>query len=213
MSFDEVQFPTKISMDSTGGPNRQTQIVVMGSGAEARNSRWRNSRRSYDVGYGLHSMNDLHTVIAFFEARNGRLIGFRFKDWSDYKSCGPDSTPTDMDQILSEAVGASPPAYQLSKTYTSGPSSYIRKILKPVAGTVILAKNGIAMPSSAFTVDTTTGLIHFTVFPNPISDVITAGYQFDTPVRFDTDNLKIDLKEFNAGVAPSIPMMELFDGT
>jgi Conserved hypothetical protein 2217 (DUF2460) len=56
------------------------------SGAEERNSRWADSKRSYNAGYGIKSVDDLHAVIAFFEERRGRLHGFRWKDWSDYKS-------------------------------------------------------------------------------------------------------------------------------
>jgi len=211
MSFDEVQFPTGISFASTGGPQRQTQIVVMGSGAEARNARWLNSRRKYDVGYGVRSMNDLHTVLAFFEARNAQLIGFRYKDWADYKSCPPDSTPTALDQVL--GTGAiTPMAFQLIKKYTSGPSSWTRTILKPVAGTVLTALNGVVQAPGAYTVDTTTGLVTFTAPPGA-GVTVTAGFQFDTPVRFDTDIISINLKDFAAGIIQSIPVMELFDGT
>ena len=37
----------------------------------------------------IRRADDLAAVVAFFEARNGRLYGFRWKDWGDYKSCLP----------------------------------------------------------------------------------------------------------------------------
>jgi uncharacterized protein (TIGR02217 family) len=209
VSFDEVQFPPEISMGSTGGPERQTSIVILGSGAEARNARWLNSRRSYDIGYGMRSDNDLHTVIAFFEARNARLRGFRFKDWSDYKSCGPTSTPSATDQPLGTG-SITPMSYQLKKTYTSGSQSWVRTIMKPVAGTILAAVNGVA--TGAFTVDTTTGILTFTA-PPAAGAVLTWGGEFDTPVRFDTDKLVINMRDYRAGQIQSIPLMELFDGT
>jgi len=207
-TFDEVRFPVEISFGSSGGPTRQTQIVIMGSGAEARNARWLNSRREYDIGYGLRSMNDLHTVIAFFEARNAQLIGFRFKDWTDYKSCGPDSTPSPIDQNIGTG-SVTPLAFQLVKKYQSGSSFWTRTILKPVAGTTRIAVNGTEQFGN-FTVDTTTGIVSFTSSPPGAGATVTAGYEFDTPVRFDSDKLTINMKEANAGNYPSIMLRELF---
>ena len=77
MSFHEVRFPTNLSFGSTGGPERRTDIVTMNSGHEERNSTWADSRRKYDAGIALRSLNDLQDIIAFFEARHGRLYGFR----------------------------------------------------------------------------------------------------------------------------------------
>ena len=89
--FHDIRFPTAISRASHGGPERRTDVVVLGSGAEERNARWADSRRSYNAGYGVKSLNDLHAVIAFFEERRGRLHGFRWRDPSDWKSCPPES--------------------------------------------------------------------------------------------------------------------------
>lgn len=205
-SFVEVQFPTAISMGSLGGPSRQTQIVVFGSGYEARNARWLNSRRVYDIGYGLHSENDIDAVIQFFEARNGRLVGFRFKDWSDYKSCPPRNTVRATDQVIGTGA-VTPTVFQLVKAYTSGGVTYSRAIKKPVAGTVKIAIAGVEQ-FSGWTVDTTTGLVTFSVGPS--GGQITAGYEFDTPVRFDSDKLEINMAEWAASKLQSIPMMELF---
>jgi uncharacterized protein (TIGR02217 family) len=87
--FHEIQFPTAIAFHSSGGPERKTEIVTLGSGFEERNAVWADSRRHYDVGYGVKTLDDLHSVIAFFEARLGRLYGFRFEDFADFKSCAP----------------------------------------------------------------------------------------------------------------------------
>ncbi len=205
--FVEVQFPPAISMGSLGGPMRQTQIVVFGSGYEARNARWLNSRRSYDVGYGLHSENDIYTVIEFFEARNGRLIGFRFKDWTDYKSCPTGDSISATDQIIGTGA-VTPMTFQLQKSYTSGGVTWQRSIKKPVAGTTRVSLNGVEQ-FSGFTVDTTTGLVSFSSPPGA-GVVVRAGFEFDTPTRFDTDKLEINMEQWRASKLQSIPMMELF---
>lgn len=203
--FDEVQFPPAISKGSKGGPTRSTQVVVMGSGYEARNARWLNSRRAYDAVYGMHSMNDLDSVLQFWEARNGQLIGFRWKDWADYKSCPPDNAVAPTDQLVIQSAAVGSQSLQLLKAYTSGGRTYTRLIKKPVAGTVRVAFNSVETHS--FTVDTTTGLI--TV--NPGAGVqVTAGFEFDTPARFNTDNLQISLDDINSGRFPSVPVIEIF---
>ena len=81
MAFHEVRFPDNISRGARGGPERRTQIVEMASGDEERNGSWADSRRRYDASYGIRKADDLAAVTAFFEARRGRLYGFRWKDW------------------------------------------------------------------------------------------------------------------------------------
>ena len=204
--FHETRFPTAIAFHSTGGPERKTEIVTLGSGFEERNAVWANSRRRFDAGYGVKSLADLHAVIAFFEARLGRLYGFRFKDALDFRSCAPDVALTPLDQPLGTGDGATT-VFQLAKTYTSGPASWTRIIKKPVAGTVRVAAAGTEL-TSGFIVDATTGLVTFTSAPAS-SAPLTAGFEFDTPVRFDTDQLSINLASFEAGEIPSIPLVEI----
>jgi uncharacterized protein (TIGR02217 family) len=205
--FHEIRFPTSIAFHSSGGPERRTEIVTLGSGFEERNAVWANSRRRYDAGFGVKSLDDLHAVIAFFEARNGRLCGFRFKDFADFKSCAPGAAVSPLDQPLGTGNGAAC-AFQLVKLYPSGPASWTRTINKPVAGTVRLSVAGVEKPATAFTVNTATGLVTFTTAPSA-GAAITAGFEFDVPVRFDTDSLAINLASFRAGDIPSIPMVEI----
>ena len=86
MNFHDISFPLSIAFHSTGGPVRKTEIVTLGSGHEERNAVWAGSRRSFDVGSGVRTLNDLYAVLEFFEARAGRLYGFRFKDFADFRS-------------------------------------------------------------------------------------------------------------------------------
>ena len=206
MSFHEIRFPTAIGFGSSGGPERKTEIVTLGSGYEERNAVWAHSRRRYDVGYGVKTLDDLHAVIGFFEARNARLHGFRFRDPMDFKSCAPGETPAPTDQAIGTGDDATT-AFQLAKTYASGAGSWTRAIKKPVAGTVSVALDAVAQ-ASGWSVDIATGIVTFATAP-AAGVVVGAGFEFDVPVRFDTDLLSINLSDFVAGEIPNIPIVEI----
>lgn len=210
MNFHEILFPTAISRGAQGGPERRTDIVVLGSGFEERNARWANSRRSWNAGYGIKSLDDLHAVIAFFEERRGRLYGFRWRDHTDSKSCAPEVTPTEFDQLIGIGDGATA-TFQLQKTYGAAHAPWARTIGKPVAGSVAVAVNGVVQAAgSAFTADAATGRITFLPGNVPAAGAaITAGFLFDVPARFDTDKLEITLSGFRHGAIPNIPIVEI----
>lgn len=205
MSFHEVRFPAPLSVGSSGGPERRTEIVTLNNGFEERNSPWAHSRRRYDAGLGVRSLDDLAEVIAFFEARRGQLYGFRWKDWTDFKSCRPSQTPSAFDQKLGTGDGARA-EFTLSKRYLSGEAEYRRPIAKPVEGTVIAAVGGVVVDN--FSVDHTLGVLRFATAP-AIGAIVTAGFEFDVPVRFDTDRIATSLAGFAAGEVPSAPVVEL----
>jgi uncharacterized protein (TIGR02217 family) len=209
MSFHDIRFPTAISLASSGGPERRTDVVVLGSGHEERNSRWAHSRRSWNAGYGVRSLDDLYAVIAFFEERRGKLYGFRWKDPTDWTSSGPQGTPTTSDQLIAIGDGATT-SFQLVKTYGGAHAPWVRRIAKPVAGSVVVAVAGVAQPPSAFSLDTATGQLTFLAGHVPAAGAaITAGFEFDCPVRFDTDKLAINVHGFNHGAIPHIPLIEV----
>ena len=207
MSFDEVRFPVEISRGSSGGPERRTEIVTTASGHEERNTRWASSKRRYNAGFGVKSLNDIHEVVAFFEERRGRLHAFRWKDHADFKSCKPQDVIAATDQVIGVGDGATA-AFQLVKRYGSGLRDHVRAVNKPVAGSTVIAVNGVA--TSNFTVDATTGLVTFLAESIPgVGAQVTAGFAFDVPVRFDTDQLSINLQNFSAGDIPEIPVVEV----
>lgn len=205
MSFDDVRFPTRISRGSSGGPERRTEIVVTGSGAEERNSRWAHSRRRYNAGFGVTSLDDIHTVVAFFEERRGRLHGFRWKDHADFTSGRPGRPVQAGDQAIGTGDG-SQRAFQLVKRYGAGLRDYVRPITKPVAGSVRIAVAGQEV--AGFSLDRLTGVVTLAV-PPPTGAPVTAGFEFDVPVRFDTDELRINLSHVAAGDIPDIPIVEI----
>jgi uncharacterized protein (TIGR02217 family) len=206
MNFHEVRFPAAISFGSSGAVERRTEIVELVSGHEERNSPWAHSRRRYDAGLGVRSLDDLAAVLAFFEARHGRLHAFRWKDWLDHKSCAPSATPGPRDQAMTP--GPEPTVWLLAKSYRDGGGSYRRPIRKPAPGTVRVAVGGVELAEDAFAVNSITGAVTLENAP-PAGAAVTAGFEFDVPARFDTDIIEVNLAAFRAGEIPSIPVIEV----
>jgi uncharacterized protein (TIGR02217 family) len=203
--FHDVLFPLDIALNSEGGPVRKTEIVALVSGHEQRNAQWAHSRRSWNAGYGVKSMADIEKVTAFFEARRGRLHAFRFRDPFDHQSAPYGKAVTPFDQVIGAGDGTAL-NFPLMKTYASGGADYRRRIAKPVGGSVRVAVGGVE--TAAFTADDTSGVVTFAVAP-PAGAVVTAGFLFDCPARFDADALRINLAAFRAGDIPSIPLIEV----
>ena len=200
MAFDDIRFPVGISRGSSGGPERRTEVVTTASGHEQRNTRWADSRRRYNAGFGVKSLDDIHAVVAFFEERRGRLHAFRWKDHADFKSCAPTGAIAATDQVLGVGDGVTA-AFQLVKRYGSGLRDHVRVINKPVAGSVVVAVDGA--PTTDFTLDAATGIVTF--LPGSIPGMgaeVTAGFAFDVPVRFYTAQLAINFQKFAASDIP-----------
>lgn len=105
MSFHEVNLPARLAFGSTGGVERRTEVVTLGSGFERRSTPWAHGRRRYLIGANLRSLDDMAALTGFFEARRGRLYGFRFRDFADCKSCAPGAAVGPLDQVLGEGDG------------------------------------------------------------------------------------------------------------
>jgi uncharacterized protein (TIGR02217 family) len=209
-AFHDVLFPLDIALKSAGGPERRTDVVTLGSGREERNARWAHSRRRYDAGYGIKTFEALAAVVAFFEERRGRLYGFRWRDRLDHSSAAPGASVAPTDQAIGVGDGATA-TFQLVKSYGVVHAPYARPIVKPVAGSVRVAVDGVeAGEGTAFTCDAATGIVTFLPGHVPAPGAaVTAGFLFDVPVRFDTDYLEVDLASFAAGAIPKIPLIEI----
>lgn len=208
--FHDIRFPVRISFGATGGPVLKNEIITLASGREKRNARQSRSRRRFDAGTGVRSLEDLKTVIAFFEARRGSLYGFRFRDPFDWSSAATGQSVTPLDQPIGTGDGTSS-IFQLSKTYGDAGGSASRDISRPVEGTVRIAVIGTEMSEGTdFTVDHAAGQVTFSpgAIP-PNGAAITAGFEFDIPARFDADSLEISISSFTAGHIPAIPLVEL----
>lgn len=201
-NFHDVRLPVSLAFGASGGPEYRTDVVALSGGGEARNAVWSGSRRRWDVGGAVLTLDALNLVIAFFEARRGRLHGFRFRDFTDHRSGPPEQAVTPTDQFIAEGDG-SQTQFELVKRY----GEVERRILKPLAGTVEIALDGEALVGG-FSVDWDTGIVSFDSAP-AMGLSITAGFEFDCAVRFDSDRLEATLESVRSGRIVSIPLIEL----
>ncbi len=204
MSFHDVSLPARLAFGSTGGVERRTEVATLASGFERRSTPWAEGRRRYLIGANLRSLDDMAELTAFFEARRGRLHGFRFRDFADFKSCVPSATPGPLDQRIATGNGAAT-SFGLIKDY----GGFKRRIAKVVVGSVRVAVAGAELvPDEDFDVDPLTGTVR--IFQPPdAGQAVTAGFLFDTPVRFDTDRLDVTLESFGAGRMAAVPLIEV----
>ena len=198
LSFHEVQFPPDISYGVTGGPEYSTDVVVTGSGYEQRNINWFQAKCRYQAAHGVRTEDQMRRLLAFFRARRGKAYGFRFKDWLDFMGKG---------EIIGVGNGETA-IFQLIKTYIDD-SGYTeaRKIRKPVAGTVRIYLGG-TQQFDGWSVNYTTGIVSFAAAP-AAGTIITADYEFDVPVRFDTDHCPLSIKEWEIYSWDNIPLVEI----
>jgi len=196
MAFDNVRLSDEVEQGAQGGPKFQTSIVALGNGAEQRNSDWSRTRSSWDLSYGVQYKEDVQEIVDFFYARRGKARGFRFKDWFDYQA---------VDQALGTGDGVKT-AFQLVKNYTSV-VTYVRKITRPVAGTTVVKVNGVVVSA---TVNVNTGVATLLTAP-ALGAVVSASFDFDFPARFDTDELRLNLRTFRVASIPEIPVIELYE--
>lgn len=185
MAFDEIRFPTDIDFGFAGGPMYSTDIVELFSGFEQRNQNWSAARMTFTATNSIKDSTQIAEIIAFFRARSGRQHGFRFRDWTDYSA---------FDQQLGIGDGATT-TFQLIKQYTSGTVTETRTINKPVASgsqisTVPQIYLNSVLQTTGYTLDYTTGIVTFGSAPSN-TVVVSADFEFDVPVRFDFDNIKV----------------------
>ncbi|MEO9971749.1 MAG: DUF2460 domain-containing protein [Hyphomonadaceae bacterium] len=201
--FHDVRLPLPLAFGAQGGPERRTEVVSLASGGEARNAVWAGSRRRWDLGGAVTKIKQLHELTAFFEARSGRLHGFRFRDLVDDRSVRPGEDIAATDQVLGLGDGTRT-VFELVKHY----GDTARRIHKPVAGSVRAAIDGEEQLDVI--VSTVRGDIRFAT-PPEAGAVVTAGFLFDVPVRFDADMLETSIEAFDAGRASAVPIIELLE--
>ncbi len=205
--FDEVLFPLSISHGSSGGPVFNTFTARTAGGSEQRSSLTGSSLRRYNAALGVRSLADLYTLLQFFQARQGKLRGFRWRDWLDSSSSAQvNGIPQATDQPLGIGNGTQT-RFVLQKTYTTG--GVARLIQKPVAGSVVVAQNGAPLAATAYSVNYNDGSVLFNT-PPAAQSLLTAGFRFDVPVRFDTDALELSMTSFQSGTLSHIAIIEIF---
>jgi len=182
MAFHEVRLPEPIAIGAEGGPSYVVDVVETLSGAEQRNLVVDRPRQRYSIGFLNRDEADMQVLSAFFRARKGRAHGFRFRDPFDYST-------TIVTGVLTLIAGSPSDNYQCYKRYTDDDGyTEDRKIVKLVAGTLEVYRNGVSLAGSptAYFVDYNSGVI---VIPGGSGTLRWVG-EFDVPVRFDTDLMR-----------------------
>ncbi|MCJ2184715.1 DUF2460 domain-containing protein [Novosphingobium sp. 1949] len=204
-AFDDILYPLALGTDATIIPEFSTSVSVTASGFERRNAVWANARLRFDIGPGVRSEPELGTLITFFRARLGPARGFRLRDPSDYSSNAMTGTPDPLDQLLGTGDGLTAD-FALVKRYGDSEAEQVRRITRPVGGTVRVALDGVEQVGN-WTLGAA-GIVTFDEAP-AVGTFVRAGFLFDVPVRFAEDQLEISGAAFAAGEAPSVPVVEI----
>lgn len=196
-NFLPIEFPLGIGYGTVQGPAFKTRLTVLDSGYAGAVSQWTYPRRRYRLNLANRSADDLVELLNFYHVCQGRACGFLLTDQSDYSSASDHrGAVDDEDQIIEEIDGV----YRLYKTYSAGSNPQIRLITRPKIDTVVLADDGTPVVA---TVDESTGIINYTP-----TGVLTAGFEFYTPVRFNSD-LEYVLDEYNDASYGELELIEL----
>lgn len=198
MAFHDVEFPLRLAFGASGGPARAVDISTLANGREVRNTAQSRSRRRYNALTGVKSIEDARILADFFEARSGRLNGFRFRDPIDF--CSGDHEPSAVDQVLATGDGTQT-RFQLVKRY----GEVVRPITRPVNSSVMVAVNGAIISAQIHPL----GIVE--IDAPPVGAVVSAGFIFDVPVRFDVEGLVLSLDRHGAVNVADVPLIELFD--
>ena len=200
-AFADVPFPIALGREASVEPAFSTAIVTTAGGAEQRNADWADARLRFDAGPGVRSEADVHELLAFFRARRGAAVGFRFRDPFDHSSNGMTGMPGAADQAIGIGDGVRT-RFPLIKSY----ESQVRRITRPEAGTVRVAIDGEEL-ADGWTLGEK-GMIEFDDAPAN-GAAVSAGCRFDVPVRFAEDRLSLNRATFLAGEMPSVPLIEI----
>jgi uncharacterized protein (TIGR02217 family) len=173
MTFINQRLSSRVERGFAGGPQWNTLITAMASGAEARNAEWSMPHMKFEADYAILNPQQQNELFSAFMSLRGRRDSMRFKDWNDY---------TCVNQALGTGDGTTTPR-QLRKVYTFGTATLTRDILLPIAATVVVKANGTPI---TVTTNETTGMIT----PSsawPSGQTITVSCDFDVRVRFGQD--------------------------
>jgi len=208
--FLDIRFPDDIAFGASGGPKFNTSIAITRGGHEVRNANWAKSRMRWNVSHGIKNQTEFDELMAFFYVVRGQRFGFRFKDHTDFNQNIPSpETPS----FVAFGDGTTQ-LFQLIKRYAFGPETYDRNITRPIPGTVriFLSRdtNDLIENFIDWSINHDTGIINFdATAPLDPLDEIWAIFEFDVPVRFDSDEIDISLDSYQNFNWPNVDVIEI----
>lgn len=197
-AFDDVRLPEHIEQGALVGPEFSTSIVTMQGGKEQRNSEWEQERLKANIAYGIMQKQDDYDIedsfaiiMRFFRARRGQWRGFRFKDFSDFQA--------EQVDLAADETGKN---WQLVKNY----EDYQRIITRPVPESLIVYIGGVIVPPGPDTWQ----LGPLGVITTKNANVgVKVDFEFDVPMRFDTDMAQVAIQFINAGSVSNIDLIQV----
>ena len=211
MSFLETpRFPDNLQYNTVGGPVFSVDIATVQSGREFRKANRAAGLHRYNVNQ-VKVVEDFETILDYFYALGGPEHSFRLKDPGDFQSLGIASTPA-FDDVVIGTGDSVEVDYQLVKLYQPAGSALLhqRIINKPVSGTVLVGIDGVEQTQGIdWTLATGTGLVTFATGSVPATGQdVTAGFQFDVPVRVDSQSFEAVFANCNI-MTFNLPLVEI----
>lgn len=197
MRFVDVYPPTEIKgFPCYSVPMFSTTMVEVASGDESANQNWANALHQFRLPQAVRCHETFEALRNHWYCVGGPARLWPFRDPLDFASvplaqANVEPTISAADQAIGEGDGATT-EWQLIKTYSSGPLSYVREIQLPIVSTVVVLIGGL-LPAVAvggpygISAEREGGVV--TITP-AVQDglAITAGFLFDVPVRFEQDS-------------------------
>jgi len=211
MAFHNVRLPEDLSYGSVFGFGFATIVQQTASGHEYRLQRQSQARHRYAPTKAIQTREQAIELKEFAIGRRGALHSWRLKDTLDFTSNADGHTaPTNLDQRIGTGDGAET-RFRLLKVYDeSGPEPYTRTIRLPVAGTTVVAVAGV---TATFSGPDATGWVTLSAAPG-LGVAVTAGFEFDVPVRFAADVdawAKLRADAYESWSADSLEAIEVLD--
>jgi uncharacterized protein (TIGR02217 family) len=213
--FVDIYMPGKVAgAPWISSPQTRTKIIANAGGSERRNQDWEHPlmrfvapeaiAREWSVVWGL---------IVHWRIMRGPHRSWPARDPMDFSSCDltrPNQVPTPSatDQAIGTGDGFTE-RFQLTKTYSLGPETYVRTVHLPVLASVIVAVDGIVADPATYTVSRPGGVVQFVTAPDEDAE-ITAGFLFDVEVRFESDDaLEAILRAHRAAGFADLTLIEV----
>lgn len=197
--FHNVRFPSRLKLNVSGGPEMRVDVTRLSSGHERRNTRWSAPLRRYLISVGQRPLEEIQVLTAFFEARSGPLYGFLFRDPFEHKTAGNNQAVSAIDVQIGVGDGVTT---AMNLILQNG-----RQVTHPIEESLRIAIDGEEV-FSGFTFDQVTKKLVFDAAP-PVGAIISAGFEFDVPVRFENEQLIATRTVNNAGEVSDITLLEL----
>lgn len=198
---DVVLHDGLIVYETDGGPEYETDVVIVGSGDRYRNSSRDEGLYRANVGNRVVTLDELQSDLKFFRARKGKAIGFLVKDWGDF------TCPSSEGRLGQDAIGTGIPTYDCWRRYADAAGSDFRRLWKLKTGTVTVYRNAspvtVGGGAGQVAIDVTTGRVTFVADDSEAVTGHTPGASHQFTTAADITVLSVGEKVYLSGCSVS----------